>query len=112
MKPAQDRLAADLKRLNFSVPRIPVISNVYARPIEEAETSREGLIRQVTASVRWSDSMQWLIQHGVQTFVEVGPGKVLCGIMRQIDRTKKCLNVEDEASLQKTAEFLASTPVG
>jgi [acyl-carrier-protein] S-malonyltransferase len=56
--------------------------------------------------------MQWLIQHGVQTFVEVGPGKVLCGIMRQIDRTKKCLNVEDEASLQKTAEFLASTPVG
>ena len=52
--------------------------------------------------------MQWLIQHRVQTFVEVGPGKVLCGIMRQIDRTKKCLNVEDEASLNKTLEFLAA----
>jgi [acyl-carrier-protein] S-malonyltransferase len=112
MKPAQDRLAADLEKLTFSIPGVPVVSNVYARPVEEAETACEALVRQVTASVRWSDSMQWLIQHGVQTFVEVGPGKVLCGIMRQIDRTKKCLNVEDEASLQKTAEFLASTPVG
>jgi [acyl-carrier-protein] S-malonyltransferase len=112
MKPAQDRLAADLEKLTFSTPGVPVVSNVYARPVEEAETACEALVRQVTASVRWSDSMQWLIQHGVQTFVEVGPGKVLCGIMRQIDRTKKCLNVEDEASLQKTAEFLASTPVG
>jgi len=97
MKPAQERLAADLKKLTFSTPGVPVVSNVYARPVEEAETAREALVRQVTASVRWSDSMQWLIQHGVQTFVEVGPGKVLCGIMRQIDRTKKCLNVEDEA---------------
>jgi [acyl-carrier-protein] S-malonyltransferase len=61
--------------------------------------------------VRWSESIQWLIQRGVQTFVEVGPGKVLSGLMRQIDRSKKCLNVEDEASLQKTTEFLASTPV-
>jgi len=105
----QDRLAADLEKLTFSTPGVPVVSNVYARPVKEAETACEALVRQVTASVRWSDSMQWLIQHGVQTFVEVGPGKVLCGIMRQIDRTKKCLNVEDEASLQKTAEFLAST---
>ena len=112
MKPAQERLAADLKKLTFSTPGVPVVSNVYARPVEEAETAREALIRQVTASVRWNDSMQWLIQHGVQTFVEVGPGKVLCGLMRQIDRSRKCLNVEHEASLQKTAKSLASTPVG
>ena len=112
MKPAQERLAADLAQLNFFTPRIPVVSNVYARPVEEAETAREALIRQVTGSVRWGESMQWLIQRGVQTFVEVGPGKVLCGLMRQIDRSKKCVNVEDEASLQKTAEFLATTPVG
>ncbi|HZP18174.1 MAG TPA: malonyl CoA-acyl carrier protein transacylase, partial [Terriglobales bacterium] len=57
---------------------------------------------------KWSESMQWLIAHGVQTFIEIGPGKVLCGLMRQIDRSKKCLNVEDEASLQKTLEYLAT----
>jgi [acyl-carrier-protein] S-malonyltransferase len=111
MKPAQERLAAVLQKVSFSVPRIPVISNVYAQPIQEAETAREALVRQVTGSVRWSESMQWVIGHGVQTFVEVGPGKVLCGLMRQIDRSKKCLNVEDEASLLKTLEFLATTPV-
>ena len=102
MKPAQERLAANLQKLNLSAPRIPVISNVYAKPVQEAQSSREALIRQVTGSVRWSESMLWLIQHGVQTFIEIGPGKVLCGLMRQIDRSKKCLNVEDEASLQKT----------
>lgn len=111
MKPAEERLAADLQRLNFSGPGIPVVSNVYAKPVEEAETSREALVRQVTGSVRWSDSMRWLIEHGVQTFIEIGPGKVLCGLVRQIDRSKKCLNVEDEASLQKTLEFLAQAPV-
>jgi [acyl-carrier-protein] S-malonyltransferase len=111
MKPAQDRLTADLQALNFSAPRIRVISNVYANPVEDAGAAREALIRQVTGSVRWSESMQWLIQHGVQTFVEVGPGKVLLGLMRQIDRSKKCLSVEDEASFEKTLEFLAQTSV-
>lgn len=111
MKPAQERLANDLEKLKFSAPAIPVISNVYGRPVEEATSSREALVCQVTGSVRWSESMQWLIQHGLQTLVEVGPGKVLCGLMRQIDRSKKCLNVEDEGSLQKTMEFLAQTPV-
>jgi len=111
MKPAQDRLSADLDALQFSAPKFPVVCNVYARPVEDAESAREALVRQVTGSVRWSESMQWLIQRGVQTFVEVGPGKVLCGLMRQIDRSKKCLNVEDEASLQKTLEFMATTPV-
>jgi [acyl-carrier-protein] S-malonyltransferase len=111
MRPAQEQLATDLQKLNFSAPHIPVVSNVYARPVEEAEAAREALVRQVTGSVRWSESIQWLIQRGVQTFVEVGPGKVLFGLMRQIDRSKKCLNVEDEASLQKTTEFLEATPV-
>lgn len=111
MKSAQERLAADLEKISFSAPGIPVTANVYARPVEEAEAASEALVKQVTASVRWSDSMQWLIQHGVQTFVEVGPGKVLCGLMRQIDRSKKCMNVEDEASLQKTADVLASAAV-
>jgi len=109
MKPAQERLAVDLQKLKFAAPKISVVCNVYAKPVEDAESSREALVRQVTGSVNWSDSMQLLIARGVQTFVEVGPGKVLCGLMRQIDRSKKCLNVEDEVSLQKTVEYLAST---
>ena len=111
MKPAQERLAVDLQKLKFSAPKIPVVSNVYAKPVEDAESAREALVRQVTGSVKWSESVQLLIGRGVQTFVEVGPGKVLCGLMRQIDRSKKSLNVEDEASLQKTLEYLTSTPV-
>jgi len=105
MKPAQERLAVVLEGLQLQPPRFPVVCNVDARPVEDAERAREALVDQVTGSVRWSQSMEWLIARGVQTFVEVGPGKVLCGLMRQIDRSKKCLNVEDEASLQKTLEF-------
>jgi [acyl-carrier-protein] S-malonyltransferase len=111
MKPAQERLAVDLQNLKLSAPKFPVVCNVYAKPVEDAESAREALIRQVTGSVKWSESVQLLIARGVQTFLEVGPGKVLCGLMRQIDRSKKCLNVEEEASLQKTLEYLASTPV-
>jgi [acyl-carrier-protein] S-malonyltransferase len=110
MKPAQDRLAKDLEALSFSGPQVPVIANVYAKPVEDAVSARQALIRQVTGSVKWGESIQLLISRGVQTFVEVGPGKVLCGLMRQIDRTKKALNVEDEASLLKTLEYLTAAP--
>jgi [acyl-carrier-protein] S-malonyltransferase len=102
MQPAQDRLAVDLQAVKFSQPNVPVISNVYARPVEDAESAREALVRQVTGSVKWSESMQWLVAKDVSTFIEVGPGKVLSGLMRQIERSRKCLNVEDGASFQKT----------
>ncbi|MGD0179704.1 MAG: malonyl CoA-acyl carrier protein transacylase, partial [Terriglobales bacterium] len=75
--------------------------------LEDADRSRDALIRQVTGSVKWEQSMRLLIAQGVDTFVEIGPGKVLCGLMRQIDRSQKCLNVADEASLQKTLEQIA-----
>jgi len=109
MKPAQDRLAADLSVLAFSNPGVPVACNVDAALIHSAERSRDALVRQVTGSVKWDQSMRVLITHGVETFVEVGPGKVLSGLMRQIDRSRKCVNVEDEASLQKTLGQLAVT---
>ena len=80
--------------------------NADASPVESGDAARDALIRQVTGSVRWVESMRWLVAQGVQTLVEIGPGKVLCGLMRQIDRSKKCLNVEDQVSLQKTIEFL------
>ena len=108
MQPAQDRLAMDLRALQFNQPGFPVVCNVDAAMLGAAESSRDALIRQVTGSVRWDASMRLLIQKGFSTFVEVGPGKVLCGLMRQIDRSKTCLNVGDPASLQKTLEALAT----
>jgi len=102
MKPAQNRLAPVLQGLQLAPLKFSVVCNVNARPVGDAEGAREALVRQVTGSVRWSESMQWLVAQGVQTLVEIGPGKVLCGLVRQIARSKKCANVEDEASLQKT----------
>ncbi len=102
MQPAQDQLAGDLKALRINNPAVPVMCNVDAELITTGEATRDALIRQVTGAVRWDASMRKLIGSGIQTFVEIGPGKVLCGLMRQIDRTRTCYNVEDEESLQKT----------
>ncbi len=101
MQPAQDRLAVDLRTLHFHSPQTPVLCNVSASVVTDADASRDALIRQVTGAVQWEGSMRSLIALGVEQFVEVGPGKVLCGLMRQIDRSKICLNVENEESLQK-----------
>ena len=106
LKPAQDRLEADLKQIEFYDPEVPVIANIDAEPRTSASAAREALIRQATGAVQWERSISKLISLGVEVFVEVGPGKVLCGLMRQIDRTKPCLNVQDEASLQKTMNEL------
>ena len=106
MKPAQDRLASDLATLSFENPRIPVACNADAALVADADKSRDALVRQVTGSVKWDQSTRLLIAKGVDRFIEVGPGKVLCGLMRQIDRSKPCSNVGDEASLQKTLEQL------
>jgi len=106
LKPAQDRLEADLKQIEFYDPEVPVIANIDAEPRTSASAAREALIRQATGAVQWERSINKLISLGVEVFVEVGPGKVLCGLMRQIDRTKLCLNVQDEASLQKTMNEL------
>jgi [acyl-carrier-protein] S-malonyltransferase len=108
MKPAQDRLAADLRSLTFRKPAVPVACNVDAVMIDDADSTRDALVRQVTGSVKWHPSMRLLMEKGVRTFVEVGPGKVLCGLMRQIDRAMTCLNVGDEVSLRKTLEHFAS----
>jgi len=109
MQPAQDRLAADLRTLKFSRPEMPVVTNIDAKAIQEAEQARDSLIRQVTGAVQWVASIQALMAAGIQTFIEVGPGKVLTGLLRQIDRTKTGLNVENEDSLQKSLAALASS---
>jgi [acyl-carrier-protein] S-malonyltransferase len=110
MQPAQDRLAELLRATEFSQPKIPVAVNVDAALVSDPAQLRDALIRQVTGAVRWVESIRLLLAHGPLTLVEVGPGKVLCGLMRQIDRSQPCLNVEDEASLDKTLTSLAPPP--
>jgi [acyl-carrier-protein] S-malonyltransferase len=109
MQPAQDRLAPDLQVLNFRKPAFPVVCNVDAALVTDAEPARAALIRQVTGAVKWAPSIRLLIEKGVTLFVEVGPGKVLWGLMRQIDRSKACLAVNDEASLQKALSQFSDT---
>src|SRR5579863_8600802 len=104
MKPAQDRLEADLNKLKMQKPVYPIACNVEASLVSDDMRARETLLAQVTGSVKWLQCMRLLIEQGVETFVEIGPGKVLCGLMRQIDRSKTCLNVGDEASLNKTVQ--------
>ena len=108
MQPAQDRLAADLATLTFQNPACPVICNVDAELVTSADTAQEALVRQVTGAVKWEPSIRLLIDKGASLFVEVGPGKVLWGLMRQIDRSQNCVTVGDEASLQKTLTQVAA----
>jgi [acyl-carrier-protein] S-malonyltransferase len=109
MQPAQDRLADDLRALSFGAPQTPVICNVDASAVTSADAARDALIRQVTGTVRWEESVREMIRRGTDLFVEVGPGKVLWGLMRQIDRSKTSLSVGDEASLQKTLAQVSAT---
>jgi [acyl-carrier-protein] S-malonyltransferase len=109
MQPAQDRLAGLLRALTFASPKLPVAVNVDAALVTDPNQLREALIRQVTGAVRWVDSMRLLIAQGSPTFVEVGPGKVLSGLMRQIDRSQSCVNVEDSASLDKAQTQLSTS---
>ncbi|HEY6274302.1 MAG TPA: ACP S-malonyltransferase [Terriglobales bacterium] len=107
MQPAQDRLARDLAALEFSRPQKPVVANIDATSKTEAGPARDALIRQVTGPVEWVGCVLKLIELGATMFVEVGPGKVLTGLMRQIDRAQAAMNVEDEASLQKVMNRFA-----
>lgn len=108
MKPAQERLEADLNKLKIQKSVYPVACNVEASLVSDELRARQTLVAQVTGAVKWEQSMKLLITQGVQTFIEIGPGKVLCGLMRQIDRSKTCLNVGDEASLAKTLQWFGS----
>ncbi|MGH9723840.1 MAG: ACP S-malonyltransferase [Candidatus Acidiferrales bacterium] len=107
MLPAQQRLEPDLRSAAFSPLRFPLVTNVDAGVITSGEEAREALIRQVTSPVRWLDSIREMIENGVTIFIEVGPGKVLAGLLRQIDRSVRCLSVEDAASLQATLDKIA-----
>ena len=101
MAPAEERLALDLNAASFVNPIVPLINNVAAEVVQTATAIRDGLRRQVCNPVRWEESIRHLILLGVDHFVEVGPGRVLTGLMRSIDRLQNTSNVEDVKSLEK-----------
>jgi [acyl-carrier-protein] S-malonyltransferase len=107
MMPAQQKLEGDLRGAAFSALRVPLVTNVDAEVITSGDEAREALVRQVSLPVRWEESVHALIEQGVTTFVEVGPGRVLSGLLRQIERSVHCFNVEDEKSLLSALEKLS-----
>jgi [acyl-carrier-protein] S-malonyltransferase len=107
MKPAQDRLAVDLQNVRFAAAQTPVVTNVDATAEQNGGKLRDLLVRQVSQPVRWLESVEFLINQGVQTFIEIGPGKVLSGLVRQIDRNVRCVNIEDESSLRAARAAVA-----
>ena len=107
MQPAQEEVAHVLGGLALADPRIPVAANVTGGMVATAAEARDALTRQVTGAVRWVDCVKALAGAGAEVFVEAGPGKVLCGLLKQIDPALKALNVEDSASLEKTLAELA-----
>jgi [acyl-carrier-protein] S-malonyltransferase len=107
MASAQSKLRDELAKLELNAPRAPVISNVTALPHGAPTEIRERLVEQVTASVRWEDSMRYLLAQGFTRFIELGPGTALTGFLKRIDKTAQGLNIADVASLESTLKILS-----
>lgn len=108
MAAIEEKFGQDLRGAEFSDLRVPLVTNVDADTITTGSEAREALIRQISMPVRWEESVRLLIDEGVNTFVEVGPSRVLTGLLRQIERSVAALNVEDEKTLAATVEKIAA----
>jgi len=108
MQPMQARMEPSLKAAAFNDLKVPLVTNVDADIISKGSEARDALVRQLTLPVRWEESIRALIEQGATSFVEVGPGRVLCGLLRQIDRSVHSMNVEDEATLRSAQTKLAA----
>lgn len=106
MSPASDDMSKELEKYNFNTPSFGVYTNCDASLTTDTSVIKEKLVKQIKSPVKWDEIIQNIIGSGCDKFVEVGPGKVLSGLLRKIDRSKKTLNIEDSASLQKTLEEL------
>ena len=111
MMPAQEKLEKDLQATHFSDLQIPLVTNVDADSIRKGDEARQALVRQVCMPVLWEGSMRFLLDEDVRTIIEVGPGRVLTGIMRQIERSVTTLKVEDEKSLNATIEKIVAAKI-
>lgn len=101
MEPAQIQLEAEIEKIEFRAPKIPVVVNAYAECTEDVEKIKQALIDQLTSSVRWVESIERIVEKGITTFLEVGPGRTLKGLLRRIDRSLTVYSVKDSKSLQK-----------
>ncbi len=99
MREASAKLAGELEKIKINTPEFPVISNVTGKPVSDREEIKQNLIRQISASVLWEDSMKLILSKGVASFIEFGPGKVLKGLMRRIDNNAQVVNIEKSADL-------------
>lgn len=106
MKPAEERLAPELKQLLTSNPKFPVVANVDAEPKRDAQAAIDALIRQVSSPVRWEEVVKRLVAEGATTFVELGPGSVLAGLIKKIDRSVQVMSIEDEKGLEAAIALL------
>ena len=106
MRPAQEQLTPVLTATTFNDFAVPLLTNVAAETINSGDVARASLIRQVSSPVRWTQSIERLIAAGVTTFIEVGPGKVLCGLVKSISKEVSLLNVENQASLEDVVRKL------
>jgi [acyl-carrier-protein] S-malonyltransferase len=109
MKPAEERLRAELGAIGFRDLGCPLVTNVDARPVTGGPSAREALGRQPSSPVRWEESMRFLLDSGVDTFVEIGPGKVLSGLLRSIEKSVTMHNAEDEDSVHRTLSALVAS---
>lgn len=106
LKPAGDKLEKELEGVSVGEMKIPLITNVTGDYLADSASIKPTLVKQVSSSVRWDDGIRRMIDDGVDTFVEVGPGKALCGFMKKINKEMKAFNVEDTASLEATLKGL------
>lgn len=101
MEPAAEQLALTLEHIPFSEPRLPVVSNVTAEPHGQPEAIKQRMIEQITGSVQWVRSVEWMRAQGVEQFIECGPGKVLTGLVKRIDKHVDLVNISDSVSVEE-----------
>ncbi len=109
MQPAAEKLAPVLAAIDFRDSEVPVYVNVDAEPVQDGSAARRALIRQVASTVRWHEVIELMVKDGIETFVEIGPGRVLAGLMRRIHKPAKVLNVEDPAGVEAAVEALGGS---
>ena len=109
MQPAAEKMAEALADTDVKAPSVPLVSNVLAAPLEDPAAIRERLVEQVTGTVRWRESVEWLAANGVTGMLELGAGKVLTGLARRIDRSLEAIAVNNPQDLESAGERLAAS---
>jgi len=103
MQPAVDGMAEIIAKLSFNQPTVPIIGNTTAQPLTTAELVEEELLKQLCNCVQWQRSVEYMLGDGVSSFIELGPGKVLAGLIKRVDRDVKIVNIGDAEAVKNIA---------